>query len=123
MSAGMHTLRIQNHSRSRSALTCCTQRVVWTIVTTLLPENMAVGMPVSARLLVCLLLACLASVTLADTFGTSSAASGLLHAEDAACATPAMRKLLQQTSSQPPALPAQEVPFAVRQTIIVMLAF
>lgn len=84
---------------------------------------MAVGMPVAAKRLICLLLAYLAAVTPADTFSSSSAASGFLQAEHAACATLNMRKLLQQTSLQPPAVATQEVPFAVRQTTVTTLDF
>jgi hypothetical protein len=80
---------------------------------------MAVGMLVAAKqLMMCLLLACLASVAAATTLGSDSAASGLLQVEDAGCATLAMRTLLQQTTSQPPALATQEIPFAVRQMTV-----
>jgi hypothetical protein len=85
------------------------------ILVTAIAENMAVGMPAAARKVTCLLLACLAARTPANNFGSSSAAAGLLQAEDAACATSGRRKLLQQTSPQPPALPTQEIPFAVWQ--------
>ena len=93
------------------------QRVVVTAMTAL-AENTAVGMPVPARQLVCLLLACLAVGTVADMFSNSSAASGLLQTEDAACVVLSRRKMQQQTSSQPPVLPTQEVPFAVWQMVV-----
>ena len=83
---------------------------------TALAEYPAVAMPVATGKVMCLLLIFLAASTPTDTLGSRSGASGLLLATHAAYAAHGRRQLLQQTvSQQPPALPAQDVPFAVRQ--------